>query len=165
MGFGPDPPSSGVEGRSQVGKVTTKKCFFSVGPENTGNFNHMISTGSTLANLAISGGRVRGGGLPGGIFVEIYGPESSGKTTLARLVAKSTKSRFIAFSAVTSGVKEVREIVHEASERRKLHNQRTVLFVDEIHRFNKAQQDAFLPAVIYFDWSGNYDIDEPGSNC
>ena len=75
----------------------------------------------------------------------LWGPPGSGKTTLARLVANMTKARFIAFSAVTSGVKDVREIVHMAHECRTYKRQRTVLFVDEIHRFNKAQQDAFLP--------------------
>ncbi|MDE3000432.1 MAG: replication-associated recombination protein A [Gemmatimonadota bacterium] len=75
-----------------------------------------------------------------------WGPPGSGKTTLARLVAESTKSRFVAFSAVTSGVKEVREIVARARGDRR-NGRRTTLFVDEIHRFNRAQQDAFLPHV------------------
>lgn len=75
-----------------------------------------------------------------------WGPPGSGKTTLARLVAESTKSRFVAFSAVTSGVKEVREIVARARGERRS-GRRTTLFVDEIHRFNRAQQDAFLPHV------------------
>ncbi len=75
-----------------------------------------------------------------------WGPPGSGKTTLARLVAESTKSRFVAFSAVTSGVKEVREIVARARGDRQ-NGRRTTLFVDEIHRFNRAQQDAFLPHV------------------
>lgn len=75
-----------------------------------------------------------------------WGPPGSGKTTLARLVAESTKSRFVAFSAVTSGVREVREIVARARGDRQS-GRRTTLFVDEIHRFNRAQQDAFLPHV------------------
>ena len=75
-----------------------------------------------------------------------WGPPGSGKTTLARLVAGSTKSRFVAFSAVTSGVKEVREIVARAKGDRRM-GRRTTLFIDEIHRFNRAQQDAFLPHV------------------
>ena len=75
-----------------------------------------------------------------------WGPPGSGKTTLARLVAESTKSRFVAFSAVTSGVKEVREIVARARGDRR-NGRRTILFIDEIHRFNRAQQDAFLPHV------------------
>ena len=76
----------------------------------------------------------------------LWGPPGSGKTTLARVVAASTRSRFVAFSAVTAGVKEVREIVARAREERRL-GRRTIFFVDEIHRFNKAQQDAFLPHV------------------
>ena len=81
--------------------------------------------------------------LPSIIF---WGPPGSGKTTLARIIAKITKRRFAAFSAVTSGVKEVREIVARAGEERRA-GRRTILFVDEIHRFNRAQQDAFLPHV------------------
>ena len=76
-----------------------------------------------------------------------WGPPGTGKTTLAGIVARASGCHFIGFSAVFSGVKEIREVVEEARGRRKYHDQRTVLFVDEIHRFNKAQQDAFLPHV------------------
>src|SRR5215813_4662969 len=76
-----------------------------------------------------------------------WGPPGSGKTTLARLIASRTSSEFVPFSAVTSGVKEIRQVMSDAAEARARLGHRTVLFVDEIHRFNRAQQDAFLPYV------------------
>ena len=75
-----------------------------------------------------------------------WGPPGTGKTTLASIIACSTRSFFLSFSAVLSGVKEIRQVVQEAEEQR-ARGRRTILFVDEIHRFNKAQQDAFLPHV------------------
>jgi putative ATPase len=77
----------------------------------------------------------------------LWGPPGSGKTTLARLVAGVTQAHFEPVSAVTSGVADLRRIVAEARDRQAMHNQRTILFVDEIHRFNKAQQDVILPHV------------------
>ncbi|MGA2331381.1 MAG: replication-associated recombination protein A [Syntrophales bacterium] len=76
-----------------------------------------------------------------------WGPPGSGKTTLARVIAHETKSHFVSFSAVLSGVKEIRAVVDEAQSQWRYHRKKTILFVDEIHRFNKAQQDAFLPHV------------------
>jgi len=76
-----------------------------------------------------------------------WGPPGSGKTTLARLLSQFAGAELVAFSAVTSGIKEIREVIAAAEHRRRTTGRRTVLFVDEIHRFNKAQQDAFLPHV------------------
>jgi putative ATPase len=77
----------------------------------------------------------------------LWGPPGSGKTTLALLIARSTQAHFVHFSAVLSGVRELRDVIAEAKDQLQLHGRRTILFVDEIHRFNKAQQDAFLPYV------------------
>jgi putative ATPase len=76
-----------------------------------------------------------------------WGPPGSGKTTLARILATETKSKFVSFSAVLSGVKEIRAVIDDAAELLERKKIKTILFVDEIHRFNKAQQDAFLPHV------------------
>lgn len=77
----------------------------------------------------------------------LWGPPGSGKTTLAKIIANITKSYFQPFSAVTAGISDVRKFLDAAVERKKFHQQKTVLFVDEIHHFNKTQQDAFLPVV------------------
>lgn len=77
----------------------------------------------------------------------LWGPPGSGKTTLAKIIAKMTKAHFVPFSAVISGVPALRKVIKEAQDRMRYHSQRTILFVDEIHRFSKAQQDAFLPFV------------------
>ena len=99
---------------------------------------HILGAGKPLAE-ALEAGRVPS--------LILWGPPGTGKTTLARLLAGSTKARFVPFSAVLGGVADIRRIVGEAKERRTMGGGRTMLFVDEIHRFNKAQQDAFLPHV------------------
>ena len=77
----------------------------------------------------------------------LWGPPGSGKTTIARLIAGTTRASFLPFSAVLSGIKEVREVMQQAGAAQRATGRRTIVFVDEIHRFNKAQQDAFLPFV------------------
>ncbi len=99
---------------------------------------HLLAPGSLLVQ-AIATDRVRS--------MILWGPPGSGKTTLARVVAAATKSFFVSFSAVLGSVGELREIVSTARDRLAFQGQRTIVFVDEIHRFNKAQQDAFLPHV------------------
>ncbi|MGD8812911.1 MAG: AAA family ATPase [Anaerolineales bacterium] len=109
-------------------------------PRNLEEFvgqEHIVGPGKLLRR-AIESGR-----LPSSII--LWGPPGNGKTTLAFIIASSTNSHFTTISAVLAGVRELRRVIQEARERRKLHNQSTILFVDEVHRWNKAQQDALLP--------------------
>ena len=110
-------------------------------PESIDEFvgqNHILGEGKFL-NRAIKADRINS--------MIFYGPPGTGKTTLAMIIANSTNMSFKKLSAVTSGVKDIREVMGRAEENLKLYNKRTILFIDEIHRFNKAQQDALLPFV------------------
>ena len=99
---------------------------------------HLLGPGKPLRLMIESGN-------PGSMI--LWGPPGVGKTTLARLIANYVKSDFVQMNAVSSGVKDVRDVIARAQKNRKQLNRQTILFIDEIHRFNKAQQDALLHSV------------------
>lgn len=103
---------------------------------------HLLRRGSPLVTLADPDASSRAA-----TSVILWGPPGTGKTTLAQAIARSSGRRFVELSAVTAGVRDVREVMQEALNQRDLYGQSTILFLDEIHRFTKAQQDALLPGV------------------
>ncbi|ODU51205.1 MAG: AAA family ATPase [Microbacterium sp. 71-36] len=104
---------------------------------------HLLRPGSPLVTLAGADSSASGSA----VSVILWGPPGTGKTTLAQAIARSSGRRFVELSAITAGVKDVREVMQEALTQRDLYGQSTILFLDEIHRFTKAQQDALLPGV------------------
>ncbi len=110
--------------------------------EEVAGQRHLLKPGSPLVSLATD--RT---GEQGSVSIILWGPPGTGKTTLAKIVAHQSGRHFVELSAVTAGVKDVREVMEQALSRRDLYGQSTVLFLDEIHRFTKAQQDALLPGV------------------
>lgn len=103
---------------------------------------HLLRAGSPIVALADPEAAA-----PGAVSIILWGPPGTGKTTLAQAIARSSGRRFVELSAITAGVKDVREVMQEAVTQRDLYGQTTILFLDEIHRFTKAQQDALLPGV------------------
>ncbi len=103
---------------------------------------HLLRSGSPIVALADPTAS-----SPGAVSIILWGPPGTGKTTLAQAIARSSGRRFVELSAITAGVKDVREVMQEAITQRDLYGQTTILFLDEIHRFTKAQQDALLPGV------------------
>ena len=130
--FGKEPKEAMVREAPLADRMRPKTLEEFVGQE------HLLGPGKILRQA------IESDHLPSMI---LWGPPGSGKTTLAMMIASTTGGQFLAFSAVLSGVKEIKEVVQEADEERRYRKRKTILFVDEIHRFNKAQQDAFLPHV------------------
>ncbi|CAD5139213.1 Replication-associated recombination protein A [Microbacterium sp. Nx66] len=110
--------------------------------EEVAGQRHLLRAGSPIVALADPEAS-----SPGAVSIILWGPPGTGKTTLAQAIARSSGRRFVELSAITAGVKDVREVMQEAITQRDLYGQTTILFLDEIHRFTKAQQDALLPGV------------------
>jgi putative ATPase len=145
------PPGSGIDGSAAAGSSAPSAGEQALAegaplaarmrPRTLAEFRgqeHLLGEGKAIRGMLDAG-------RPSSMI--LWGPPGSGKTTLARLVAAEGGTAFVAFSAVTEGIARVREIIAEADERLRATGRRTILFCDEIHRFNKAQQDAFLPHV------------------
>ena len=130
----------GSSGWKEDGVTASDPLASRLRPESLDEFvgqKHLVGEGKVLRRL-IDQDRISS--------MIFWGPPGVGKTTLARIIARRTKAEFIDFSAVTSGIKEIRQVMEQAEQSRLL-GRKTIVFVDEIHRFNKAQQDAFLPFV------------------
>lgn len=133
---GDDQKNQPAAGGAQTGPLAAR-----MRPSNLNEFvgqKHLVGDGRILKK-AIEGGR-----LPS---IILWGPPGSGKTTLANVIASGTNSFFVPISAVSAGVADLRKVIEEAKNRRQVRGRRTILFIDEIHRFNKSQQDAILPFV------------------
>ncbi len=130
--FQPDPTPAEQPGRPLADRLRPTTLAQVVGQE------HLTGDDGVLTRM------IRSGSLGSMIF---WGPPGTGKTTLAQAIARSSGRRFVELSAITAGVKDVREVMQEAITQRDLYGQTTILFLDEIHRFTKAQQDALLPGV------------------
>ncbi len=126
---------------SQVDHSDKKPLAFRMRPRSFSEIHgqeHIVGEGKLLRRM-IESDRLQS--------LILYGPPGSGKTSLARVIAETTSSDFVKINAVTSGVSDLREVIKQGKENLQLHQQKTILFIDEIHRFNKAQQDALLPSV------------------
>ena len=124
--------------KEKLGEAPLAACMRPTGFDEFVGQEHLVGKGRVLRRA------IESGKLPS---IVLWGPTGSGKTTLAFIIASVTESYFSPVSAVSAGVADLRRIIEQAKERRKMQHQRTILFIDEIHRFNKAQQDAILPFV------------------